>query len=163
MGEEKRRKLSVEFYLEASLHNLAKWLRFFGYKAWICEKKLNLEEILKHRDKIFIVTSEETARMLEKIGVKYLLIPRHDFKAQLNFLINRLNINPELKLNICSVCGHELVEVSKEEVKELVPPRVFKLYDRFCLCPGCNRVYWQGDHIKRLKNKLKKILSRRDR
>ena len=162
MGEEKRRKLSVEFYLEASLHNLAKWLRFFGYKAWICEKKLNLEEILKHRDKIFIVTSEETARMLEKIGVNYLLIPRYDLKAQLNFLINRLNIIPELKLDICSVCGQRLIEVEKEKIKDLVPERVFKLYDRFRLCPGCGRVYWQGDHIKRLKSKLKKILSRRE-
>jgi len=148
----------ISFYLEASLTGLAKWLRFFGYPAQICDKKLKVEEVLKHKDKIFLITSKETAEILSKVGVRYLLIPRENLKTQLNFVVNRLNLRTELRLNICTVCGSKLIPKKKEEVKSLVPERVYKTYEEFNYCPCCGRVYWEGDHIKRLKARLKNIL-----
>jgi uncharacterized protein with PIN domain len=148
----------MEFFLEASLKGLSKWLRFLGYKTEICEDKITKEEIFKHKNKIFLITSPNTAEILEKAGVKYLLLPRESLKAQLSLVINKFNLNPELKLNICSICGEELIPVKKEEFKELIPERVYQFYNEFNYCPKCKRLYWQGDHIKRLKNRFKKLV-----
>lgn len=148
----------MEFFLEASLKGLNKWLRFFGYKTEICETKITREDILKHKDKIFLITSPSTAEILEKAGVKYLVLPRDSLKAQLRVLINKLNLRTELRLDICSVCGEELISVKKEDFKGLIPEKVYKFYEEFNYCPRCKKLYWEGDHIKRLGERLKKLL-----
>jgi len=148
----------MEFFLEASLKGLSKWLRFLGYKTLVSEGKITREEILRHKDKIFLITSPVTAEILEKAGVKYLLLPRESLRSQLVVLVNKLNLNTELKLNICSICGEELILVNKEDFKDLIPPKAYQFYDEFNYCPRCKKIYWEGDHIKRLKERLKKLL-----
>ena len=157
MGEGEK-GLIPEFYLEGSLHGLGKWLRFLGYRCSVCEKTLDLKEIIANRDKTFLITSLSTAEVLKKLGLNYLVLPRQDLKAQLRLVITKFNLNTELTLDICSVCGHRLIPVEKEKVKDSVPPRVYKSYDEFNLCPGCGRIYWEGDHVQRLKSKLKKLI-----
>ncbi len=148
----------MEFFLEASLKGLSKWLRFLGHKTKICESKITKEDIFKYKDKFFLITSPETAEMLEKAGVRYLLLPRESLKAQLCLLINKLDLKTELKLNICTVCGEELIPVKKENFKDLIPPKVYAYYNEFNYCPKCKKIYWQGDHIKRLKERFKKLV-----
>jgi uncharacterized protein with PIN domain len=148
----------MEFFLEAGLKGLNKWLRFFGYKTQVCENKIDKEIILKHKDKIFLITSPSTAKLLEKVGVKYLLLPRESLKAQLTVLVHKLNLNTELKLNLCSICGEELISVKKEDFKELIPLKVYQFYNEFNYCPKCKKLYWEGDHIKRLKERLKNLI-----
>lgn len=148
----------MEFFLEGALKGLSKWLRFLGYKTEICKEKITKEEILKHKDKIFLTTSPSTAELLEKFGVKYLVLPRESLRAQLITVINKLNLDPELKLNICSICGEELKPVKKEDFKDLIPPKVYTFYNEFNYCPKCRKLYWEGDHIKRLKEKLKMLI-----
>jgi len=148
----------MEFFLEAGLKGLNKWLRFFGYKTQVCENKIDKEIILKHKDKIFLITSPSTAKLLEKAGIKYLLLPRESLKPQLTVLVHKLNLNTELKLNLCSICGEELISVKKEDFKELIPPKVYQFYNEFNYCPKCKKLYWEGDHIKKLKEKLKNLI-----
>jgi uncharacterized protein with PIN domain len=148
----------MEFFLEAGLKGLNKWLRFFGYKTQVCENKIDKEIILKHKDKIFLITSPSTAKLLEKAGIKYLLLPRESLKAQLTVLVHKLNLNTELKLNLCSICGEELIPIKKEDFKELIPPKVYQFYNEFNYCPKCKKLYWEGDHIKRLKERLKNLI-----
>lgn len=148
----------MEFFLEGSLKGLNKWLRFLGYKTIVWENKITKEEIFKYKDKIFLLTSLSTAKILEKAGIKYVLLPRDELKAQILLLINKLNLNTELKLNICSICGEELISVKKEEFKELIPPKVYQFYNEFNYCPNCKKLYWEGDHIKRLKEKFERLI-----
>ncbi len=150
----------MEFFLEAGLKGLSKWLRFFGYKTQICESKIDKKIVLKYKDKIFLITSPFTAKLLEKAGIKYLLLPRESLKAQLTILVHKLKLNTELKLNLCSICGEELVPAKKEDFKELIPPKVFQFYNEFNYCPKCKKLYWEGDHIKRLEERLKKLIKK---
>jgi len=147
------------FYLESSLRGLAKWLRFLGYKAEFAQHRIDLKTVLENRGKFFLITSEETARMLEKAGANFLLLPRDNLKAQIKRLLNKLNLDPELKLDICTVCGVDLIPVNKEDYKEKIPPKAYELYDEFNLCPSCGRVYWEGDHVQRIKEKWRELTS----
>ena len=147
------------FYLEASLSGLAKWLRFLGYKTEIAFGKLTKEDILKNKDKFFLITSFETAEMLEKLQVDFLLLPRDSLKGQILTLLTKLNLKPELTLDICTLCGEKLIPVKKENFKDKIPPKVWERYSEFNYCPRCDKLYWEGDHIKRLKNQFKKLIS----
>ncbi|MFN4131960.1 MAG: Mut7-C RNAse domain-containing protein [Caldimicrobium sp.] len=147
------------FYLESSLSGLAKWLRFMGLKVEIAKQKLGSEEILKNKDKFFLVTSPETAQFLEKRHLDYLLLPRGSLKTQLLFLIHRLNLPPKLSLDICTLCGERLISVKKEDFMERIPQKVKEKYSEFNYCPKCDKLYWEGDHVKRIKEKFKDLIT----
>lgn len=147
------------FYLEASLSGLCKWLRFLGYKVEKASCKLTKEEILKNQDKFFLITSVETAEMLEKLQLDFILLPRNSLKAQLITLITKLNLKPDLTLDICALCGAKLIPVKKENFKNRIPPKVWRKYVEFNYCPKCDKLYWEGDHIKRLKKRFKELIT----
>lgn len=147
------------FYLEASLVGLAKWLRFMGLKVEITKNKITPREILQNKAKFFLITSYETAKLLEKYHVDFLLLPRDSLKNQLNFFLFYFNLTPKLSLNICSLCGEPLIPVKKEDFKEKIPPKVWRKYSTYNYCPKCDKLYWEGDHIKRLKKKFKELLN----
>lgn len=146
------------FFLEASLSGLAKWLRFMGYKAELTKKKITPKVISENQDKFFLITSFETASLLEKYNLKYLLLPRGSLKQQLFFLIHKLNLKTSLSLDICTLCGEKLILVKKEDFRDKIPPKVWKRYKKFNYCPKCDKLYWEGDHIKRLKKRFKAFL-----
>ncbi|MGC9109084.1 MAG: Mut7-C RNAse domain-containing protein [Caldimicrobium sp.] len=147
------------FFLEASLSGLCKWLRFLGYKAIIAMGKLTKEEILKNQDKFFLITSPKTAEILDKLQIDYLLLPRDSLRTQLLILLGKLNLKPELSLDLCTLCGTKLIPIKKEAFKERIPPKVWEKYSEFNYCPKCDKLYWEGDHIKRLKRRFKKLIS----
>ena len=147
------------FFLEASLSGLCKWLRFLGYKAIIATGKLTKEEILKNQDKFFLITSPNTAEILDKLQIDYLLLPRDSLRTQLLILLGKLNLKPELSLDLCTLCGTKLIPIKKEAFKERIPPKVWERYSEFNYCPKCDKLYWEGDHIRKLKRRFKELIS----
>jgi uncharacterized protein len=50
----------------------------------------------------------------------------------------------------CLLCNRPIKRIVKKRVQHLVPPFVFKKYDKFFSCPQCKRVYWKGTHFNRM-------------
>jgi uncharacterized protein with PIN domain len=151
-------RMERDFFLEASLSGLAKWLRFMGYRVSLAEKKITPEVISNNQDKFFLITSPETASLLERHHLSYLLLPRGSLKQQLFFLIHKLNLKSSLSLDICTLCGEKLISVKKEDFRERIPPKVWERYQDFNYCPKCDKLYWEGDHIKRLRKRFRALL-----
>jgi len=79
--------------------------------------------------------------------------PLEQVKKVLEIL--NLKPDPEKFLSRCLICNLELEEVSKEEVKERVPPFVYEHHEEFSRCPLCKRIYWDGTHIANMKLMVK--------
>lgn len=158
MGKENQNSM-IKFFLEGSLKGLAKWLRFLGYEVITCERKILDLDFFLYKDHIFLVTSEKTAERLEKIGLKFLVLPRTNLALQLKLCIEKLGLKKELKLDVCSICGTKLIQVEKEQFKDQIPPKVYEYCHEFNYCPTCKKLYWEGDHVKRLREKFEKLVS----
>jgi len=61
----------------------------------------------------------------------------------------------------CRECNAVLEDVAKEAVIERLPEKVREFYGCFKLCPGCDRVYWEGTHFERMKAVLGRIGEKR--
>ncbi len=146
------------FYLEDNLEKLARWLRFLGYPAYTIKGKIQLNKIPPNS--IFVTTSRRWFEQLKKWGVDVFLVPRHDPELQLYLLIKELRLKPELKLDLCAFCSSKLKSVSKEEVKDKIPPKVYEEAYDFTLCPNCGAIFWKGSHYERMKKKLMEILKK---
>jgi uncharacterized protein with PIN domain len=85
-----------------------------------------------------------------------LILSESDPRQQLSRVLRDLDltIDSRLLFSRCSVCNTLTQAVAKEDVLMRLPPHVRKTQELFRLCPGCDRIYWQGTHVEALRRRL---------
>jgi len=148
----------MKFIADGMLGKLARWLRLAGYdtlyfnipnKIFLIRKAKEENRIILTRDTKFFSQNKEITVFIEN----------EDFLNQLKEVKNKLNLDfNENKFFIrCSLCNIILGKKEKEEIKSLVPEYVFQTHEKFSQCSVCKRVYWEGDHWKKIKEVFSKI------
>jgi hypothetical protein len=148
----------MKFIVDSMLGKLAKRLRLLGYDTFY-DPDLDDSEILKisKAEERHIVTRD---RGLVKIhGAKAFLIKSTDLNIQLAEIarLAKIKLDERVSFSRCSECNSPVREVSKEEVKNIVPKLVYESLDKFSYCPKCKKAYWQGTHYEKLLKELKNL------
>ena len=150
----------MHFLLDGMLGKLARWLRMIGYEATYLNDygDSDLLSIAK-RDSLTLLTSDqELYRTAVGRGIECFLVEGRTEAERLAALADRyeLDLRIDTTVSRCPVCGSRLKEISKNDVKELVPPATFNVYQTFWVCnnPACGKVYWQGSHWKKIEYTL---------
>lgn len=136
------------------LQGLVRWLRFLGFPSLIAS---SIEELIKlskvEQQALFLSASR---KHLQKISDnKIYLVKSHIINEQLFEIDQSYKIFNKLRfLSICSLCNTTLTRVHKEELNGKVPQRVLASFNKFMICPLCNKIYWEGGHVQRIKGKL---------
>lgn len=141
------------------LGRLARWLRLLGYDtsyeahvedASLVRRALREDRVILTRDRALPEEFRVPALVLVKAE-------RPD--EQLRELVTRFQLDTEGRLfTRCSRCNAILESVPREQIAERVPARVLRDHDRFKRCPGCERVYWEGSHVDRIRNAIRRAL-----
>lgn len=148
------------FVVDRMLGGLAKWLRVVGFDTLYDRlyKKESLITISRQTNRI-IVTRDTWFKSQPNINS----IVLHDNYTigQLKELFKEHNImpDPEKFFSRCIVCNSELINATKDQVKNKVPAFVLSSHDAFSQCPVCNRIFWGGTHKENMLKTLKVILS----
>ena len=88
------------------------------------------------------------------------LLEDDDPKAQLRHIVHALNLDYKAKpFSICLECNRDLLKRARDEVRDLVPPYVFKTQEQYMECPSCHRIYWQGTHWAAMRRELERFIS----
>jgi uncharacterized protein len=78
---------------------------------------------------------------------------------QLEEVVERLQLMRQARpFTRCLCCNDPLAPVDKSEVLALLPPAVAARQQWFKRCPTCLRVYWPGDHWRRMSEMLRGLL-----
>ncbi len=147
----------MKFVLDRPLGRLCKWLRILGYDAayWRGEVE-GAVEFATRTDRILLTKSLSTFEKA-KGKCKVFLVQGNDIHEQLGQVVKCLGLQVEegRLFSRCLSCNEELLEVSPEEVKELVPDYIWKTHFTFSRCPRCKKVFWAGSHYERMKETLR--------
>jgi uncharacterized protein with PIN domain len=81
-------------------------------------------------------------------------------KNQLEQVKSELGLSLEPNLIRCIECNRKLVKVKKEDIKNKVPPYVYKTQENFLYCKKCDKYYWRGTHYNNIKNTFLSIKDR---
>ena len=149
----------MKFIADIMVGKLARYLRMAGYDV-IYINDIEDEEILSIAKKESRTILTRDVLMLQrkdcKKGViKSLLIKDDSLLSQLEQVKRELDLELKPKLIRCLDCNTLLDEASKEDLKEKVPPYVFKTQDNFLYCPDCDKYYWRGTHYDSINNVFK--------
>lgn len=143
---------------DGTMGGFVKLMRIMGFDVEFVNTK-NFDEVIKKakREKRIIVTRRRKALSELSEDVEIISIAENYPQDQVRKVLEltELKPEPEMFLSRCLVCNQELENIKKEEVKDLVPPYVFKTQNEFSKCPGCGRIYWAGTHIGNMKLMVK--------
>lgn len=150
------------FIVDSNAGKLARWLRLMGYDAVYFPNGPDDELLNRAIAEGRIVLTRDTHIVKRGIvssgGVKAVLLKDDDPRKQLRQVINTLGLDClHRPFSLCLECNILLTERKPEEVRELVPPHVYKMHNRFLQCPSCCRVYWEGSHKCAMEKELKSL------
>ena len=98
-------------------------------------------------------------RVVNSGRLKAILIDSEEPEHQIKQVIDALSLERQFKpFTLCLECNQPLVEKAKDQVKDLVPPYVFKTQSHYMECPACHRIYWKGTHWAAMTRKLEKFM-----
>lgn len=146
------------FVADAHLGGLARMLRMLGFDT-LYSNQYHDDEIrdIAARDARVVLTRDRELLKCRDIThgcYVHSLRPMDQWKE----VVARLQLERDAKpFTLCLHCNEALQEIDKAAVLERLPENVAKYYERFCTCPRCKRIYWEGSHWKRMRSWLDEL------
>jgi uncharacterized protein with PIN domain len=154
--------VEIKFIVDNNVGKLAKWLRVMGYDALLFsgEDDAKMVKIALAQNRVILTKDSQIMkrRLITSGRLKAVLIKDDDIEIQLRQVVEALNLDYHFKpFSICLECNQRLQEKNKDEVKELVPPYVYKTQSLYMECPSCHRLYWRGTHWQAMTRELEEM------
>ena len=143
------------FVLDAHLGKLARHLRMAGfdclYRNDYRDSEIITASLAEHR----VILTRDKGLLKQRLVTHGYFVRRTESEEQLCEVVRALQLETGLRpFTRCRECNTGLRNAPKAEVLARLPPKVRAAYDRFQLCPGCGRIYWEGTHYARLRRLL---------
>lgn len=145
---------NYKFLCDEMLNKLAHWLRAAGYDTELADEsskdKFLLEKAIK--EKRFFITRDRKMSVYRHAAGTVILLHSNDMHRCAEELQRILSINWLIKpFSRCMLCNTLLVSADPSLI-EKVPEQSRASAKQLRHCPKCDKLYWEGSHVRRLKN-----------
>ncbi len=140
------------------LGSLAKWLRILGFDTVYVRAATDTEllDSAVAEKRTLLTGDEELWRAAAKRGVDVVLVKGETVTERLASALRgctaELRVDPDRSR--CAICNVPLRRIRRESVKHTVPYSVYEKHRLFWRCQTCERVYWMGTHVARMRETL---------
>lgn len=146
--------MAQKFICNGMLGKLCKLLRICGIDTLYSNRGIAI--LIEARKEGRIILTRNT-RLRGSEGVFFL--ETSSSNLQMKNVIDRYALQDEIQLfSRCLECNEKLTPVKKESVRDKVPYFTYKHFDKFTICPNCQKVYWKGSHYKKMVKTIKDAL-----
>jgi len=154
--------METRFIVDNNVGKLARWLRLMGYDTVLLKQKDDgqMIQIALGEDRVILTKDGQfmRRRLVTSGKIKTIHIGRDDPKLQVQEVVKTLKLNYRFNpFSLCLECNQALIARDKEQVKDLVPARVFETQAQYMQCPACHRIYWPGTHWQAMVKKLQDL------
>jgi uncharacterized protein with PIN domain len=153
----------MTFVADCMLGRLAKWLKILGFDVLYFSKAEDRELVAIARREGRVLLTRDTG-LIERTARRpnRLFVRSDDWEDQVVQVLDDLGLWDEVRPNTrCLDCNLLLRPLSKDRARNLVTPYVHEHASSFAICPGCDRVFWQGTHYGDMEKKIEALLERR--
>jgi len=147
-----------QFGCDLMLGGLARWLRFAGFDTLYDRTWPSMTMLARARaDGRWFVTRNRV--LVARAGPRALWLRTSTTELQVAELRQRLVLSPPslAPLSRCSRCNGSVLEISRELVRDRVPPFVAMHAECFYRCATCQHIYWPGTHCDRISRRVEHL------
>jgi uncharacterized protein with PIN domain len=146
---------------------LARWLRMMGYDSLFFNGSDDSQMVAQAMAEGRVILTRDTEIMKRRLIIsgrlRAILIESEEPERQIRQIMDALDLKRQFRpFTLCLECNQPLVEKSQEEVKDRVPPYVYKTQGQYMECPVCGRIYWLGTHWEAMTRRLERWLAIND-
>ncbi len=145
-----------KFLVDEMLQRLGRWLRAAGYDtAMATDSESDYYLLRRAIDENRLLITRDTRLANYRSAKDHVIVLSSDtLDANVEELANHLDIDWTYKpFTRCMVCNSLLTDASAQQRRDM-PERARENTDTAYYCPQCNQVYWEGSHVKRMRNHL---------
>jgi uncharacterized protein with PIN domain len=150
---------SPKFIADVHLGKLTRHLRLYGFDTYYRPDSTD-NEIIKNSitEKRTILTRDRGLLKNKHVTRGYWI--RSAYPAeQIKEIFVRFGLKNHLKpFTRCMECNSILTDTAKKEIAARLLPKTRLYYEKFKMCPGCYRIYWNGSHYERMKENIEEML-----
>lgn len=147
----------IKFIADVNIGKAAVLLRALGFDT-LWEDRLEDKVIanIAETEKRIVVTRD--IDLLKRKSIDYgMFVDSMEPFEQTRLVVERFGLNPPYNLfSRCTRCNGVLKSVEKEDIIERLLPKTKLYYNTFFICPGCQKIYWEGSHREKIINDFKK-------
>ena len=156
---------AFRFIVDHNVGKMAKWLRMMGYDTLFFKSgdDSNMVAIALAQGRIILTRDGGIIqrRLVARGRLRAILIEGDRVEDQMKQVVNTLGLDIHFNpFSICLECNQPLVERSRQQVWDRVPPYVSQTQQQYMECPACGRIYWRGTHWQAMTEKLEKLLDK---
>ncbi len=127
----------------------------YGFDT-IYDAKLDDDELIKiaeSQNRTLLTSDKELVLRATSRRISAVLITGKNDAARLASVFRSLEITFELnpERSRCPICNGLLEEAEKSSLAN-IPKTVLERQEKFYVCKGCGKVYWQGSHWRKMKS-----------
>ena len=150
---------SPRFMVDHNVGKLARWLRMMGYDARFFKSGDDSAMIAAALAEGRVILTRDTRiskrRLVVSGQLKVIVFETDRSEGQICQLIEALGLDSRFRpFTLCLECNQPLAGRAKQQLKDRLPPYVYKTQQQYMECPVCRRIYWRGTHWQAMKKKL---------
>ena len=149
----------MAFILDVHLGKLARLMRTAGLDT-LYRNDLKDEEIIRIALQEYrIILTRDKGILKHKVVTHGHWIHETHPRKQFVEVLRRFDLVKKIKpFTRCTWCNVPLEPVDKKEIEHRLQPLTRKHYTVFMRCPVCDRIYWQGCHYQKMKERLDELI-----
>lgn len=148
----------ARFICDIHLGRLAAYLRMLGFDTFYrndCGDD-ELARISAHEQRILL--TRDRGLLKRNLVLLGYFVRASDSRQQLHEVVERFDLQEHISaFTRCMHCNTPVQQVCKSEVVDRLPPGTRQHYSEFRLCPGCQKIYWQGLHYRRMQRLIRSL------
>jgi uncharacterized protein len=147
----------MKFLCDQMLVRLGRWLRAAGYDTEIIEQSIPDDEILEQaiEEGRLLLTRDKHLREMRGHRKSVIWLDANTLEDCVKELTKQVDINwMKAPFSRCLLCNNPLVKAAEEHLLQQVPEDILEKSNIFWYCGKCQKVYWEGSHTQRMRQKL---------
>ena len=149
----------MRFVADAHLGGLARLLRMLGFDTLYSNEFTDGQIRVTSRIETRVVLTRDRELLKCRTITHGCFVHSLRPQDQLREVVDRLQLTASARpFTLCLHCNLPLIFIDKEAVADRLPLRVAAVYRRYSWCEGCDRIYWEGSHWRRMRQLLDRSL-----
>jgi uncharacterized protein with PIN domain len=149
----------LRFVADTHLGRLAAYLRMTGFDT-VYRRDYGDEELAKisASEKRMLLTRDR-GLLKRNIVTRGYCVRTTNPREQFAEVLQRFDLSGSIApFQRCVHCNELLQPTRKELISDRLQPETKQYYEEFCICPGCQRIYWKGSHYRRMQRFIESVI-----
>ena len=148
----------MKFLCDEMLQRFGRWLRTAGYDTKIVNDGRDDHEILKlaRKEDRILLTCDRALTEYRDADKVVVLLETGSLDELAKQVSQKCQVNWQFQpFTRCTTCNTTLKEADDIQ-RKTIPDDVKQDFGVVYYCPSCNKVYWDGGHVQRMRTQLEK-------